>query len=625
MAEPDTDQAAQVSDDQPADDQPPILGRFARLALPYFSAEEKWIARALLVGVVVLTLLQLGIQVRINWWNKEFFDALEQRNWPDFLGAMGLFAVLAAASMVVLVYQYYVRMVLSLRWRRWLTERLVTGWLADANHYQLNFIGAGIDNPDQRIAENVMGATKMSVEFVVGIVNAALTLIAFSVILWTLSGPLEFNLFGERFNIPGYMVWAALIYAGAGSLATYFIGKPIVAANVGKEAAEGDYRFALVRLRENSEGVALIRGEEDEKEVLDGYFVSVMKATMRLLRAERRLMWLTSSYGLLGLVYPALVASPGYFSGSITLGGLMQITAAFVQVQVGLNWFVDNFPKIAEWRAHVQRVLEFNDAIDTTAEVTTEEGEAAVIALSEQGAGEDEAELSFERLRIAFPDGSTVIENADTSIKQGERVLIVGESGSGKSTLFRAIAGLWPWGDGAIHHPPKDSMMFMPQRPYLPLGTLHAALAYPDAPDTFPKEEAAAALERCELEHLVQRLDEEDRWDRILSGGEQQRVAFARLLLHKPAWVFMDEATSALDEDQQARMLGLFDEELAGSTAVSIAHRPDLDKFHDRTLSLSKSAHGVRLVTRRRTPARERRRLFRLRRRERQRRAEAAE
>jgi putative ATP-binding cassette transporter len=401
------------------------------------------------------------------------------------------------------------------------------------------------------------------------------------------------------------MVWAALIYAGFGTFITYIVGRPIVAANVGQNAAEADYRYALVRLRENSEGVALIRGEDDEQKGLTGFFASVFAATIRLMRTQRRLMWLTSGYGMIGMVYPTLVASPRYFSGVITLGGLMQITAAFGQVQTGLTWFVDNFPRIAEWRSNVERLLEFELALGTTAEATSETGESTVISLVEASLELGEEALSFRDLQIAHADGSIVIGETNTKIAKGERVLIVGDSGSGKSTLFRAIAGLWPWGAGSIFHPPRDDMMFMPQRSYLPLGTLRAALAYPAPLKSFAKSAVKAALERCGLGYLIERLDEIERWDRVLSVGEQQRVAFARLLLHKPGWVFMDEATSALDEEIQKSMMNLFRDELAGSTLISIAHRPGLDAFHDRTLSLIKSATGAHLVTKRRHPASE--------------------
>jgi putative ATP-binding cassette transporter len=584
-------------------DQGGTLHRFMRLALPYFSSEEKWAARLLVAGVLGLTLLQTAIQIRLNIWNRDFFNALEARDWQAFVGTMGIFALLAAAGMGTAVYQVYLKQLLQLRWRRWLTSKLVSAWLENGRHYQLNFIGSAVDNPDQRIAENVRGATELAMEFALGILTAGLTLVSFISILWVLSGTLVVSLGGIAFGIPGYLVWAALIYAGIGSVVTYIVGRPIVAANVSQNAAEADYRYALVRLRENSEGVALIRGESDEQKGLTGFFATVFAATSYLMRTQRRLMWLTSGYGMIGLVYPALIASPRYFSRVITLGGLMQITAAFGQVQIGLTWFVDNFPRIAEWRSHVERLLEFAQTLEIAPEATSPTGESTNITLVEADGADETAALTFIDLQIAHVDGSIVIGETNTKITKGERVLIVGESGSGKSTLFRAIAGLWPWGAGSILLPQRDEIMFMPQRSYLPLGTLRAALAYPAPLRRFSKAAAEEALKRCGLDPLIERLDEIERWDRVLSVGEQQRVAFARLLLHKPGWVFMDEATSALDEDTQTSMMSLFRDELAGSTLISIAHRPGLDVFHHRTLNLVKTDTGARLVTKRRSAA----------------------
>jgi vitamin B12/bleomycin/antimicrobial peptide transport system ATP-binding/permease protein len=577
-----------------------FLRRFARLAGPFFMAgSERWPARLLAGGVLVLTLLQIGIQVRINVWNRDFFDALQYHNWTAFLHQMVIFAVLGSTSMGVAVYQVYVKQLLQLRWRRWLTARLVGGWLEGGRHYQLNFVGEGVENPDQRIAENIRGATEMAVEFAIGIVNSALTLLSFIGILWSLSGVLTVALFGITLDIPGYMVGAALIYAAIGSALTYWIGKPIVPANVQHTAAEADFRFALVRLRENSESIALIGGEADEEKHLNRNFGLVMAAQLVLMRAKRRLMWMTNGYAMLGIIYPTLVASPRYFADQISLGGLMQITAAFGQVQTSLTWFVDNFPLIAEWRSHVTRLLEFEDMLQTTIESTTESGEVTMIELVEETAKEGEEAIAFQDLEITLADGNIVIAETNAKIARGEKVLITGESGSGKSTLMRAASGLWPWGRGAIHLPERSKIMFMPQRPYLPLGTLRAAIAYPASPRRFNRKAMEAALKRCGLAHLIERMDENDRWDRLLSGGEQQRIAFVRALLHKPEWIFMDEATAALDDDNQTAMMSLFKDELRWTTLISVGHRQGLENFHDRTLHLVKTKSGAHLTMRR--------------------------
>jgi putative ATP-binding cassette transporter len=595
-------QGSAPPDNNGAADSERFLLRFFRLAAPFFTSAERWTAWLISGGLIALTLLQIGIAIRLNIWNRDFFNSLESRDWNAFVAQMGMFALLCTATMGVAVYQTYIKQLLQLRWRRWLTAKLVDRWLAEGRYYQLGFIEAGVDNPDQRISENTKHTTEQAVEFSLGIFEKAVTLISFIGILWTVSGALDVPLGDWSFQIPGYMVFAALLYAAIGSTLTYLVGKPIVAANLRQNATEADYRFALVRLRENSEAVGMIGGEPDEKKVLTKYFGEVLGSTMGLMRTQRRLMWLTSFYATVGIVYPTLVASPRFFAGAITLGVLMQITAAFGHVQTSLNYFVDNFPRIAEWRSHVERLLEFEDALNSSGEATSEAGEVTTIVLSDCAAEGSEEELHFENLQITTSEGNIIIEDTNTRIAKGERVLIVGPSGSGKSTLFRAVCGLWPWGAGKIVVPDKARLMFMPQRPYLPLGSLRAALAYPASARRFPTKVLKETLRRCQLEHLIDRLDDRERWDKVLSGGEQQRLAFGRLLLHKPDWVFMDEATSALDEEIQQSMMALFDKELAGATLVSIAHRPGMEAFHNRTMKLVMSAEGARLVTKRSQP-----------------------
>ena len=571
------------------------MAGFWRLTSQYFRGEDRRRARWLSAGVLGLTLLQIGVQVRFNIWNRDFFNALESRDRDAFFGQLGLFMALTVGSMVTAVFQLYMRQMLQLHWREWLVKRLHHRWLESGRHYRINFLPDAADNPDQRISENTRWATAIAVDMAVGLISSVLMLVSFVGILWTLSGPLHVSLGQSDFEIPGYMVFAALLYAGVGSALTWFIGRPMVAANIRRNEAESDHRFALVRLRESSEGVALIGGEADEERGLSRAFDHVVQSMLDLMRSERRLMWLTSAYGMLLTVFPVLVASPRYFAGAITLGVLMQISSAFGQVTSSLNWFVDNFPRLADWRSHVARVVELEETLDGA-----DVNEADTVIAIEEGPDADGQEvLAFRDLQIAQADGAMVIEEANAEIGPGEKVLILGESGSGKSTLFRAIAGLWPWGSGTIRIPRRDSMMFMPQRPYLPLGTLHAALTYPAPAEEHPREAVQAALERCGLDGLVPRLDEEERWDRILSLGEQQRLAFARLLLHRPGWVFMDEATAALDEANQDSMMSLFGEELAGSALVSIGHRPGLDAYHDRTLKLVPGTEGARLGRRR--------------------------
>ncbi|MCB4823569.1 ABC transporter ATP-binding protein/permease [Roseicella aerolata] len=575
-----------------------LLRRFLRLAGGYYASEERRSAWILTACVLGFTILQVLVQIRLNLWNRDFFDALENRDLPAFSRQIGLFLVLALAGMAVAVLQLYARQTLQLRWRAWLVLHLQQRWLERSRHYRMGFAAEAADNPDQRISENTRWATQHAVEMAVGLLQAGLMLVSFVGILWTLSGPLHVAFGANEFAIPGYMVFAAILYAMAGSGLTWLIGRPMVDINIRRNQAEADHRFALVRLRENSEGVALIRGEADEERGLRHGFARVTGAMAELFRTERRLMWLTSAYGMLLTIFPALVASPRYFAGAITLGVLMQITAAFYQVTTSLNWFVDNWPRLADWRSHAERVLALDRAFGAAEPPPGSSG----IEVTEGPAEDGREVLAFRRLSVASADGARVIREAEAEIRPGERVLITGESGIGKSTLFRVIAGLWPWGSGQVRVPPHGQVMFMPQRPYLPLGTLRAAIAYPAAPGRFADAAMRAALERCGLAHLAPRLEEAQRWDRILSLGEQQRLAFARLLLHRPRWVFMDEATAALDEANQDAMMRLFREELEGTALVSIGHRPGLDAYHDRTLTLVRGTEGARLEAPRARP-----------------------
>ena len=577
-----------------------FLSQFWRIVRIYYGRPgDRKRAWFYTIAVVVLTLVQIGVDLRFNIWNRDFFNALENRDRGAFYGQLWTLALLLLAAMVSAVAQLWAKQMLSLDWRRALVYDMQSRWLRDGLHYQLNFMPDAADNPDQRISENTRWATAMAVDLFVGLLGSILTLATFLGVLWTLSGPLHVAMGAGEFDIPGYMVWAALLYAVIGSVLTFFLGGPLVDINIRRNEAEGDHRFALIRMRENSEGIALIRGEPDEDRGLRAAFGRVVSVMKELYGRERALMYLTSAYGMAAGVVPIIVASPRYFAGAITLGVLMQIAQAFLQVTRSLNWFVDKFPLLADWRSHVERLAALEDTFEAAESMEADETIELVSGPDEDG----NEVLAFRDLQVGHADGNVVIADANAKIRAGEKVLIVGESGTGKSTLFRAIAGLWPWGSGEIRTPPRERMFFMPQRPYLPLGTLRAAIAYPASPKKFADAAIRAALERCRLAHLVPRLDEEDRWDRVLSVGEQQRLAFARLLLHRPAWVFLDEATAALDEDNQDQMMRLFREELAESALVSIGHRPGLDVYHDRTLHLLRAPDGARLEVRRRVAA----------------------
>jgi len=570
-----------------------ILRRFIRLGGGYWRSEQKVAAISMTAAMFGLAVVQILIQVWLNFWNKSFFDALERKDWTTFSHELLFFGLIVASSVICTSTHLFVKRKLQFGWRAWLSNQSVERWVTGGRQYQLQFMPGNHDNADGRIAEDIRISTELAVEFANSIFYCSLLLVSFLGILWTLSGIVTLNEGGSFvLNVPGYMVWIALAYAAVGTTITFALGRPLVAATDLRQTKEADFRFGLVRTRENAEGIALLRGEADERRHLLSAFTGIHGAWDRQTQGLRRLIMLTNGYGTLAAIVPIVVAAPRYFAGSIALGGLMQTAQAFVQVQSAMSWFVDNFPRFAEWSASAERVLDLHEALDELDEDVKESGDYAII-LNENS----EAALQLHGLHIAHPDGTVLLNNAEATINQGERVLIKGESGTGKSTLLRAVAGLWPWGRGEIKLPP-GRIMFMPQRPYLPIGRLRGILVYPDAWETRTDEELKAALLRVGLDKLVDRLDDDERWDQTLSGGEQQRVAFARLLLHKPDWIFLDEATAALDEDNQTKMMTILAEDLGHAGVVSIGHRPGLETFHQRELILVPGEDGATLTRR---------------------------
>ncbi|MET0528894.1 MAG: ABC transporter ATP-binding protein/permease, partial [Microvirga sp.] len=568
----------------------PSIGRELFLLFrDMFRNRKGWPMIRLGIAIVVILIGNMVGQIRLNQWNGAFFDAVEKRDTSSFFHQLLVFLVIVAVLLGLVVAQTWLQERLKIRLRERLTHVLLDIWLKPNRAYQLGFMGESSGQPDQRLQEDCRLFSELSTELGVGMLQAFLLLVSFMGVLWTLSGTTTFMFNGDEVSIPGYMVWVALGYAGIGSGLTWLVGRPMIRLNTLRYAREADLRFALVRVNESAESVSLYKGETDERRSLDGFVEEVLKATRRLSGGLARLTWITSGYGWLAIVVPILAAAPGYFSGRLSFGDMMMVVGAFNQVQAALRYFVDNFPKIADWRSAVLRVATFRQAAIDLEEVTAENGRIDIQP-------HPKGWLSFERLSIALSDGSILIEDATAEIKPGERVLIMGESGAGKSTLFRAISTLWPWGSGRIRIPPQEQMMFLPQRPYLPLGTLRAALSYPAAPNTFEDADIRSALERCGLGEFVDMLDKYERWDKTMSLGQQQRVAFARVILHKPRWVFMDEATSALDEENQNSMLSLFDDELKGASVMSIGHRPGLEEFHTRTLHIRKTEEGAILL-----------------------------
>ena len=551
------------------------------LTRPYWYSDERWGARGLLGVIIALNLGLVYVNVLINEWNNDFYNALQNMDKTAFFQQLIKFGWLAAAFIVIAVYQLYLNQMLQIRWRRWLTNRYLDDWIANRTYYQLQLRDRGTDNPDQRIADDLREFCDKTLNLSLGLMSAVVTLCSFVSILWMLSGTLSFPFNGMQIDIPGYMVWVALVYAIGGTVIIHFIGKPLIGLNFGQQKFEANFRFSLVRFRENAESIALYAGENDEIRGLKLRFSDVMANWWAIMKRQKTLTWFRAGYNQAAIIFPFVVAAPRYFAGTIQLGGLMQISSAFGQVQDALSWFINAYTQIAEWRATVDRLTTFSNAID----------QARVFARTEAGislATDDGTDYVARDVSLSLPDGKPLLASFDTTLKPGDSVLITGPSGSGKSTLFRAFAGIWPFGRGTVSKPRGARALFLPQRPYLTIGTLREQLSYPAAPGTFDDDELRTALVACHLPHLTARLDEDQHWSQLLSGGEQQRIAFSRALVHKPDWLFMDEASSALDEATERDLYRMLRERLPLSTMVSIGHRANLIQFHRRRLQIRK-------------------------------------
>ncbi len=560
-----------------------------RIASPYFSSEERWFARLLLGAIIAIELGIVAITVLINQWNARFYNALQDRNWDSFVYELGYFCVLAAIFIVAAVYQLYLNQWLQIRWRRWMTRAYLERWLEGSNHYRMQLLGDAADNPDQRIAEDI----RMFIEggilpLGLGLLNSIVSLASFSVILWTLSAAAPLHLFGDAWNIPGYLFWAALIYAVIGTALTHWIGRPLVALNYQQQRYEADFRFNLVRVRENAEQVALLEGEKAERDQLAGRFARLADNWMAIMSRTKRLTFLTAGYGQVATVFPFIVTSPAYFAGAVQLGGLMQTASAFGSVQGALSFFVDAYRRLAEWNAVIERLDGFDRSILTARQVAVS---PPVIAV-EPG---ERAAVEIKDLAVKLPNGAPLVNASDVTIAAGDRVLVTGPSGSGKSTLFRALAGIWPFGSGVIRVPKGAKLMILPQRPYFPIASLTDAVAYPAEPGTYHAADIAELIAAAGLPALTRRLEEEAHWNRMLSLGEQQRLGIARALLLKPDYLFLDEATASLDEAAEAAVYRLLAERLPDTTIVSIGHRSTLTAFHSRRLAVERETGGARL------------------------------
>ena len=546
-----------------------VRGQFFRrtwaMITPYWRSEEKGRAWLLLAAVIGLSLFSVAISVWINHWYKDFYNALEKKDTAAFWQLIGYFGGIAAVAILGAVYRLYLTQMLTIRWRAWLTEKHFSRWLAHKNYYQLEQ-GGYTDNPDQRISEDLNNFTSGTLSLGLGLLRNVVSLVSFSIILWGVSGSIE--VFG--ITIPGYMFWCALLYAAVGSWLTHLIGRRLIGLSNQQQRFEADLRFSMVRVRENAESIALYNGEPNERQRLSTRFGKVWQNFWDIMKVSKRLTFFTAGYSQIAIIFPFIVAAPRYFTGKIELGELMQINSAFGNVQENFSWFINAYSELATWRATSDRLLSFQQAMS--------DNEQRTPAIDVRPEGE---RLVIKDLGMDLADGRHLLTDADMTVEPGERVMLSGRSGSGKSTLLRAMGHLWPAGHGSIRLP-ATRYLFLPQKPYLPIGTLKTVLSYPQDDSVYSPERYAQVLETCRLPHLVSRLDEANHWQRMLSPGEQQRLAFARALLFAPRWLYMDEATSAMDEEDEATLYQALIDELPGLSIVSVGHRSSLKRFHGR-------------------------------------------
>ena len=564
-----------------------------RIAAPYFRSEDKLAGRALLAAFVSTELTGVALDVLLNQWNNRFYNALQEKDWDSFVREIGVFSLLAACNVVVGIYQLYLNQWLQIRWRRWMTKRYLGEWLHNANHYRMQLQGDAADNPDQRIADDVRLFVERTLEIGIGLLSSVVTLASFFIILWGLSAAAPLHIFGNEFAIPGYLVWGALIYAIFGTALTQWIGSPLVNLDFRQESFEADFRFNLVRVRENSEQIALLQGESAERQRLSQRFGRIVENWYAIMSRTKRLTGFTRSYSQAAVIFPYILVAPAYFADKIQLGGMMQTASAFSSVQTALSFFVDVYRKLAEWRAIVARLDGFETAIASAATLATSAGSIDIVSST----GSDEIDL--RQLLVRLPNGTPLVSADGFSIRGNERTLVTGPSGAGKSTLFRAIAGIWPFGNGSIAIPANAKLMMLPQRPYFPVGSLQAAIVYPAEASAFSSDQVRDALISVGLPKLAPQLEEEAHWNRMLSLGEQQRLGLARALLHAPQYLFLDEATASLDEAAEAALYRLIEEKLPATTIVSIGHRSTLEAFHQRNVEFTRD--GDRFALRNRT------------------------
>src|SRR5438270_4265959 len=570
-----------------------LLTRFWISARGFWGKTGDRLAWALCIGLLILIVAHVGFQYGINVWNRAIFDAIEKRDSATVYYLSAVFFPLAIGSVLVAVAQVFARMGIQRRWRAWLTASVLTRWLAHGRYYQLNLVSGDHKNPEYRIAEDLRIATDAPVDFATGVLSAFLSAATFIVVLWTIGGALTVTIAGSAVTIPGFLVIAAVIYAAIASGSITIIGRRFVQVSEDKNQAEAEYRYALTRVRENGESIALLGGEQEERDGIDKNFTKVLRQWSRLAGQHMRTTLVSQGSSLIAPVVPLLLCAPKFLEGSMTLGQVMQAASAFTIVQTAFGWLVDNYPRLADWNACARRIASLMMSLDGLERAERGDGVGRI----KRGETEGEAILSLQDLSVTLDDGTAVLDDTEVAIDPGERLLVAGESGTGKSTLVRAIAGLWPWGGGSVNFHPDRRLFMLPQRPYVPSGSLRRAVAYPGAEDDWTVEEIGEALHKVGLEHLKEKIEEEAPWDQTLSGGEKQRLAFARLLLHNPDIVVLDEATSALDEKSQDKMMEMVTRELPKATIVSVGHRTELEAFHSRKIVLERRKGGARLVS----------------------------
>jgi len=542
----------------------------------YWVSEEKWRAKLLLGVIVSLNLGHVYILVLLNEWNNTFYNTLQNYDKDGFVSALGTFSILATFYIIVAVYELYMQQLLEIKWRRWLTKQYLDNWLHKQSYYQMQLLDNNTDNPDQRISEDVKSFVNLSLRLSLGLLKATVTLCSFILILWKLSGDFSFPMGEHEISIPGYMVWVAILYATVGTWLTTKIGHPLVGLNFSQQRYEADFRFSLVRLRENSESIALYSGEQQEQANLLKRFHMVVNNFRELMLRQKKLTWFTSGYSQIAIIFPLVVAAPRYFSNQIPLGGLIQTSSAFGRVQDALSFFVDSYSLFAEWQAVINRLIGFENSITTAHKISDKK--AITMTYGQKAA------VDVVQLQVTIPNGEELLKNLNLTINPGGSLLIMGPSGCGKSTLIRTLAGIWPFGQGEITIPEGQRLLFLPQKPYLPLGTLRESVLYPFKPDFATDDNIRSVMELCKLSELADKLDNTEDWSHILSLGEQQRIAFVRALLQKPNWLFLDEATSAIDEGTEKELYKLLRGQLPHATIVSVGHRSTLIEYHDKKL-----------------------------------------